>query len=250
MRSAASSTSPSASSRFLPTSRLISAASSLDRSLIRSAAARSTATRSGQGVRAHRRRRGRRRAHGVLDVGRRRRVHPAQRERQVAGAGHGEQRPAGPRLAADVPGDVRAEPARGQPQPRLVGGVQLLVVGRQGGVGYAKMRRHSSKSYCEGPETGRITSRLVPSAEARRSAPLPPPIIPNGGVVPRNAMPHSRRRPGVRQPFAMPPSPATRSWRLPRAQGPAWATGTGGSRAGRRRSPARRRSSAGRRSAR
>ncbi len=54
MRSAASSTSPSASSRFLPTSRLISAASSLDRSLIRSAAARSTATRSGQGVRAHR----------------------------------------------------------------------------------------------------------------------------------------------------------------------------------------------------
>ena len=38
----------------MPTSRLISAASSLDRSLIRLAAARSTAIRSGHGVRAQR----------------------------------------------------------------------------------------------------------------------------------------------------------------------------------------------------
>ena len=90
-----------------------------------------------------------RRPHGVLDVAGGGSVHVAQGERQVSGAGHGEQFATVARPPAHVRGDRGPQPAGRQPQPLLVRGVQFLVIGRQGCVGNAKMRRHICKSYCE-----------------------------------------------------------------------------------------------------
>jgi hypothetical protein len=81
---------------------------------------------------------------GVVDVALGGRVHGGQLQLVVVGAAKGEGLAVGPGLPVDHRGDGLADPGPGRPHPLLVGGVELLVVGREGGVGDTELRHGGS----------------------------------------------------------------------------------------------------------